>query len=94
MAPEEVRLDIWISIMPFISWVTANLHGSQAISPLRIQKSTPNANAASPAPRSNGVSRPLADISPMGIRRNSPSYNQLTKVSRARPCFRRVNTNL
>lgn len=90
MAPEEVRLNLRLSSMPFISWVTANLPGSQAISPLRIQKSTPN--AASPRP--NSVSRPLADISPMGIRRNSPSYNQLTKVSRARLCFRRVNTNI
>lgn len=48
--------------------------------PLRINKSTPTSSPF----KANGTGptqRPLAEISPMERRRNSPSYNQASKVS-------------
>ncbi|KAL8827813.1 MAG: hypothetical protein Q9170_006861 [Blastenia crenularia] len=50
---------------------------SDSIQPLRIQKGT----ASSSPNKMNGLprSRPLAELSPMEKRRNSPSYNQGTK---------------
>lgn len=50
-----------------------------AMQPLRINKSTPTSSPF----KANGTAvtqRPLAEISPMERRRNSPSYNQATKV--------------
>ena len=55
------------------------------IQPLRIQKST-SSNLSSPTKMNGGsLSRPLGEISPMERRRNSPSYNQATKVSSSYP---------
>ncbi|KAI9843701.1 MAG: Bud site selection protein bud4 [Sclerophora amabilis] len=52
---------------------------SQAVQPLRIQKSTPS---SSPNKMNNSQSqRPLSELSPMERRRNSPSSNQATKKS-------------
>ncbi|KAL9001574.1 MAG: hypothetical protein Q9169_000149 [Polycauliona sp. 2 TL-2023] len=48
------------------------------IQPLRIQKGTPS---ASPSKMTLPKQRPLAELSPMEKRRNSPSYNQATKKS-------------
>ncbi|KAL8726501.1 MAG: hypothetical protein Q9181_006030 [Wetmoreana brouardii] len=51
---------------------------SESIQPLRIQKGTPS---SSPNKMNNSLPkhRPLAELSPMEKRRNSPSYNQVTK---------------
>ncbi|KIW00608.1 uncharacterized protein PV09_07805 [Verruconis gallopava] len=49
-----------------------------AISPLKINKSTPNASPAKMNSNSS-VPRALTEVSPMSQRRNSPSYNQITK---------------
>ncbi|CAL8580889.1 Bud site selection protein bud4 [Xanthoria parietina] len=51
---------------------------AENIQPLRIQKGTP---LASPSKMSLPKQRPLAELSPMEKRRNSPSYNQATKKS-------------
>ncbi|KAI4279854.1 MAG: hypothetical protein L6R38_004914 [Xanthoria sp. 2 TBL-2021] len=51
---------------------------AENIQPLRIQKGTPS---ASPSKMSLPKQRPLAELSPMEKRRNSPSYNQATKKS-------------
>lgn len=48
------------------------------VQPLRISKSTPTASPEKQA----AMSRPLAEISSGSTRRNSPSYNQSTMVSR------------
>ncbi|KAI9762244.1 MAG: RNA helicase [Chaenotheca gracillima] len=52
---------------------------SQAVEPLRIQKSTPNSspNKMNKFP----AQRPLTELSPMERRRNSPSFTQATKGS-------------
>ena len=47
------------------------------VQPLRINKNTPT---SSPAKMNSANNRPLSEISPMERRRNSPSYNQATKV--------------
>jgi hypothetical protein len=46
------------------------------VQPLRISKSTPTASPDKPV----AMSRPLAEISSGSTRRNSPSYNQSTRV--------------
>lgn len=46
---------------------------SEGVQPLRINKNSPAKMNGSAIPR------PLSEISPMGIRRNSPSFNQATK---------------
>lgn len=51
---------------------------SDPVAPLRIQKSTPS---SSPTKIPTATSRPLAELSPMGIRRNSPSFPQTNKGS-------------
>ncbi|KAL8886274.1 MAG: hypothetical protein Q9215_005992 [Flavoplaca cf. flavocitrina] len=51
---------------------------AENIQPLRIQKGTPS---SSPNKMSLPKQRPLAELSPMEKRRNSPSYNQATKKS-------------
>lgn len=47
------------------------------VQPLRISKSTPTASPE----KQVAMSRPLAEISSGSTRRNSPSYNQSTRVS-------------
>ncbi|KAF2434551.1 DUF1709-domain-containing protein [Tothia fuscella] len=49
----------------------------EAVQPLRINKSTPSTSPV----KANGsaIPRPLTELSPMERRRNSPSYNQITK---------------
>jgi hypothetical protein len=47
------------------------------VQPLRIQKGT---HGTSPAKMASATNRPLAEVSPMAIRRNSPSFPQGTKV--------------
>ncbi|KAL8775341.1 MAG: hypothetical protein Q9209_000348 [Squamulea sp. 1 TL-2023] len=51
---------------------------AENIQPLRIQKGTPS---SSPSKMNFPRHRPLAELSPMEKRRNSPSYNQATKKS-------------
>lgn len=46
------------------------------VQPLRISKSTPNTSPDKQAT----MSRPLSEISSGSMRRNSPSYNQQTRV--------------
>ncbi len=48
------------------------------VQPLRISKSS---NTPSSTPNKMATSRPLADIGNTSQRRNSPSYNQATKVN-------------
>jgi hypothetical protein len=47
------------------------------VQPLRIQKGTPGNSPTKMAPATN---RTLAEVSPMAIRRNSPSFPQGNKV--------------
>lgn len=46
------------------------------VEPLRITKGVATSPSKTPA-----MSRPLAELNPMGIRRNSPSVNENTLVS-------------
>ena len=48
------------------------------IQPLRINKNTPQSSPGKM--NSHPIQRPLAEVGPMERRRNSPSYNQTTKV--------------
>ena len=48
----------------------------QQVHPLRIQK-TPS---SSPVKMGSSLPRPLSELAPTEKRRNSPSYNQATKV--------------
>jgi hypothetical protein len=45
---------------------------------LRIQKGTPS--LSSPVKMGSSIPRPLSEIAPTEKRRNSPSFNQATKV--------------
>ncbi|KPM41540.1 hypothetical protein AK830_g5000 [Neonectria ditissima] len=45
---------------------------TEQVHPLRITKTTPN---PSPAKMASGIPRPLSELSPMEMRRNSPSWN-------------------
>jgi hypothetical protein len=47
------------------------------VHPLRIQKGTP---LSSPVKMGSGIPRPLSELAPTEKRRNSPSFNQATKV--------------
>ena len=49
------------------------------VHPLRIQKNN-NSTSSLPKPSPTKMAKALSEISPMGIRRNSPSFNHLTKV--------------
>ena len=49
----------------------------EQVQPLRIQKGTPG---NSPTKMASVTNRPLAEVSPMAIRRNSPSFPQGNKV--------------
>lgn len=59
------------------------------VHPLRISKNTP-VSSGSPVKMASSIPRPLSEISPMEKRRNSPSWNQATKVGR--PSFQGIST--
>jgi hypothetical protein len=52
------------------------------VQPLRLSKSS---TMASPAKDRSALPRPLSELSPTEKRRNSPSWNQTTKVRRSLP---------
>jgi hypothetical protein len=49
----------------------------EQVHPLRIQKGTPS---TSPIKTASSIPRPLSELAPTEKRRNSPSFNQVTKV--------------
>ena len=53
----------------------------EQVQPLRIQKGT---SGNSPTNMASATNRPLAEVSPMAIRRNSPSFPQGNKVRELR----------
>jgi hypothetical protein len=79
---EPVRTSVLpdIIMFPFLS-TPQLMYSLYQIQALRISKNTP---VLSPSKNkmASGIPRPLSEISPMEKRRNSPSWNQTTKVSR------------
>jgi hypothetical protein len=59
----------------------------EQVHPLRIQKGTPS---ALPIKTGSSIPRPLSEIAPTEKRRNSPSFNQVTKVSSLQCASRRI----
>ncbi|KAJ2971379.1 hypothetical protein NQ176_g7719 [Zarea fungicola] len=53
---------------------------SEQVHPLRIAKGTPK---SSPTKMTSGVPRPLSELSPTEMRRNSPSWHQITSPKKA-----------
>jgi hypothetical protein len=59
----------------------------EQVHPLRIQKGTPS---TSPIKTGSSIPRPLSELAPTEKRRNSPSFNQVTKVNSLQCASRRI----